>query len=156
MSELRVPTLALAAEVLCADGQTLIGRIFVPATASRHDGPMRPEEWLNDPAPFFPFLPDDTQVPLILNKREILAVSVAADTDVSASPDSAESPTRRVALELEGRRIEGTLVIDMPETQRRVQDYLNRPEPFVTVRDGDRHHLVQKERIARVIEIREG
>ncbi len=154
MSELRVPTLALAAEVLCSDGRNLVGRVFVPATSSRHDGPMRAEEWLNDPSAFFFFLPDSSQEGMVLNKREILAISVAADVDTSSGTEGS-SPERRVALELEDRRIEGTLLIDMPEGRQRVLDYLNRPETFLTLRDGDRHHLVQKERIARVIEIRE-
>ena len=48
MTELRVPTVALNAEVLCADGQTFKGRVFLPAAASRHTGAMRPQEWMND------------------------------------------------------------------------------------------------------------
>jgi hypothetical protein len=43
----------------------------------------------------------------------------------------------------------------MPEEHRRVLDYLNRPGRFLTLRDGDRHHLVQKNRITRVQETRE-
>jgi hypothetical protein len=43
----------------------------------------------------------------------------------------------------------------MPEGHQRVLDYLNRPDPFLIVRDGDREHLVRKQRITRVIEPRE-
>ena len=155
MSELRVPTVALAAEVLCADGRTFVGRIFVPATASRHPGPMRPEEWMNEPALFIPFLPDDAKAPVVMNKREVLVLSVAAASDFGDVVEGAEPPVRRVAVEAEDRRLEGEIVIDMPINKTRVLDYLNRPESFLTLRDGDRHHLVQKERITRVIEIRE-
>lgn len=155
MTELRVPTVALAAEVLCADGRTFVGRIFVPASASRHPGPMRPEEWMNEGATFFPFLPDDSQAPVILNKREILVISVAADADAGDVLEEAENPVRRVAVEVRERRLAGTLIIDMPHNQSRVLDYLNRPEPFLTLRDGDRHHLILKEQITRVTEIRE-
>jgi hypothetical protein len=42
----------------------------------------------------------------------------------------------------------------MPEEQRRVLDVLNRPGRFLTLRDGARHHLVQKNRITRVQETR--
>src|SRR5438093_12507852 len=76
MSELRVPTVALAAEVACADGRTFTGRIFVPAAASHHAGPMRPEEWINEPVPYFPFLPDDAAVPVMLNKHTLLLVTL--------------------------------------------------------------------------------
>ena len=155
MSELRVPTVALAAEVLCADGRTFAGRIFVPATASRHPGPMRPEEWMNEPTLFIPFLPDDGKAPMVINKREVLVISVSAASDFGDIVEGAVVPIRRVIVEAEDRRLEGEIVIDMPTNQTRVLDYLNRPEAFLTLRDGDRHHLVQKERITRVIEIRE-
>ena len=154
MSELRVPTLSLQAEVLCADGRRFTGRIFVPASASRHPGPMRPEEWLNEAAPFIPFVLDDGNG-MVLNKREILVLTVPAESDSGDIPEGADPQMRRVALEAEQQRLEGTIAIDMPENQRRVLDYLNRPEAFLTLRDGEHHHLVQKERITRVVEIRE-
>jgi hypothetical protein len=155
MSELRVPTVAVTAEILCADGRSFLGRIFIPVLSSHHSGPMRAEEWLNEPARFFPFLPDDAQAPMLLNKREVLVLSVAALADAGQIPEGSDSPVRRVAIEAEDRRLEGTVIIDMPHGHTRVLDYLNRPEAFVTVRDGDRHHLVQKERITRVIELKE-
>jgi hypothetical protein len=154
MSELRVPTVAMAAEVLCADGRSFRGRVFIPALASRHTGPMRLEEWLNEPTQFFPFLPDDANSPVLMNKREVLVMtfpSPPADED-SLEP---EIPHRRVAVECEARRLEGVLVIDMPSHLSRVLDCLNRPQMFLTLHDGNQHHLVQKERITRVLEIPE-
>jgi hypothetical protein len=154
MSELRVPTVALAAEVACADGRTFTGRIFVPAAASHHSGPMRPEEWINEPLPYFPFLPDDSGVPVMLNKHTVIAVTLQR-----AEGSEAEEPIgleRRVAIECGERRLEGMVHIDMPENQQRVQDYLNRFELFLTLTDGPRRHLVQKHHITRVIELGEG
>jgi hypothetical protein len=90
-----------------------------------------------------------------MNKREILVISVPAAADDGDIPEGADSPVRRVALEAEKRRLEGHLVIDMPRNQMRVLDYINRAGAFVTLRDGETHHLVQKERITRVIEFRE-
>jgi hypothetical protein len=116
---------------------------------------MRPEEWMNEPALFIPFLPDDQKAPMVINKREVLVISVSADSDFGDIVEGAVVPIRRVIVEAEDRRLEGEIVIDMPTNQTRVLDYLNRPESFLTLRDGDRHHLVQKERITRVIEIRE-
>jgi len=154
MSELRVPTVALAAEVACVDGRTFAGRIFVPAAASHHSGPMRPEEWINEPLPYFPFLPDDAAVPVMLNKHTVIMVTL----QVSDGPEGevAIGLERRVAIECGERRIEGFLHIDMPENHQRVQDYLNRIELFLALTDGPRRHLVQKRHITRVIEIREG
>ena len=62
---------------------------------------------------------------------------------------------RRVQVECRERVVAGLLVIDMPEGHQRVLDYLNRPDAFLIVRDGDREHLVRKQRITRVIEPRE-
>ena len=153
MSELSVPTVALAAEVVCTDGRTLAGRIFVPAAASHHSGPTRPEDWINEPLPFFPFLPDDAAAPVILNKHNVIMVTVQGAEETEG--EAPIGPERRVAIECGERRIEGLLHIDMPENLQRLQDYLNRNELFVTLTDGPRHHLVQKHHITRVIEIRE-
>jgi hypothetical protein len=153
MKELRVPTVALAAEVACSDGRTFMGRIFVPAAASHHSGPMRPEEWINEPLFYFPFLPDDAAVPVMLNKHTAVVVTLPGG-DLSEA-DEPVGRRQRVAIECAGRRLEGMLHIDMPENQQRVQDHLNRPELFLILREGPRRHLVQKRHITRVIEIRE-
>jgi hypothetical protein len=154
MSELRVPTVAMNAEILCADGRSFRGRVFVPALASRHTGPMRLEEWLNEPPHFFPFLPDDAEAPVLMNKREVLVMTFQAPPtdEESKEPDS---PHRRVAVECEARRLEGILVIDMPSHLSRVLDCLNRRQMFLTLQEDNRHHLIQKERITRVLEIPE-
>jgi hypothetical protein len=154
LGDLRVPTIALAAEVLDADGRTISGRIFVPAAAHTHDGAMRAEEWMNEPGEFFPFLPDDSAEPVLLNRHEILVLTVPAHADAGGVLEGAPLPERKVVIECGGRRLGGTLLIDMPEEQSRVLDYLNRPGRFVTLRDGTRHHLVQKNRITRVKETR--
>lgn len=153
--DFKVPTVALAAEVVCDDGRQFQGRIFLPASASAHSGAMRAEEWMNEPNRFFPLLPDAAPSPVILNKREILVVTVPASADREAGLEEVPVRQRRVAVECGGLRLEGTIVIDMPEAQSRVLDYLNRPEAFLNLREGDRHHLVCKARITRVVEIRE-
>jgi len=153
--DFRVPTVALAAEVFCDDGRQFQGRIFLPASASSHTGVMRAEEWMNEPSRFFPLLPDGVSSPVILNKREILVVTVPSSADRDIVLDEIHLRQRQVAVECGGLRLEGTLLIDMPEASQRVLDYLNRPEAFLTLRQGDRHHLVCKARITRVVEIRE-
>jgi hypothetical protein len=155
MQELRVPTVALTAEVFCTDGHNLHGRIFVPASVSLHSGPMRAAEWLNQPQHFFPFLPDDDDSPVILNKHEVVSISVPASADEGDIPEGVPSPERRVAILCGERRLEGTIALDMPQGQGRVLDYLNRPELFLTLRDGERHHLVHKRHISRVVETRQ-
>ena len=84
----QVPRLLRAAEVLCADGRVLRGRVFLPAAAESHPGAMRAEEWMNDPASFVPFLPDGEGRPVILNKQQITVVTVAASADHDEAMDA--------------------------------------------------------------------
>ena len=152
VGDLRVPTIAIPAEVLTVDGRTATGRIFVPASAHNHDGPMRAEEWMNEAADFFPFLADDAEAPVLLNRHEVLVLTIPAHADAGDVVPEGLEP--QVVVDCRGRRLSGTVVIDMPEEHRRVLDYLNRPGRFLTLRDGARHHLVQKDRITRVQETR--
>lgn len=151
-NDFKVPTVALVAEVLCADGRYFPGRVFLPGRALGHAGSMRAEEWMNEPSEFFPFLPDDAQTPVIFNKREILVLSVPASADKDDVLEEVAVPMRRITVECGTVRLEGTVVIDMPENHSRVLDYLNRPGAFLTLRDGEQHRLVCKARITRVIE----
>jgi hypothetical protein len=155
MSELRVPTLEFPAEAACADGRTFVGRIFVPATASHHSGAMRAEEWINEDGRFFPFLPDDASGSVLLNKQDVVVLSVAASADRDELAEDLGVPVRRVVVECGSRRLEGKLTIEMPLGQARVLDYLNRPEPFLILCDAERHHLVRKSSITRVVELPE-
>lgn len=152
MSELRVPTVAMVSGVTCLDGRTFHGRIFVPASASTHEGPMRAQEWMNGGGQFFPFLPDDAKSPIILNKKEVLMLSIESDPEQEAEEEAVDVD-RQVVVECGPRRLTGHLHIDMPPHHQRVLDYLNRPEPFLPLHDGHRLHLVQKHNITRVLDV---
>jgi hypothetical protein len=153
-SELRVPTVAMAAEVTCVDGRVFRGRVFVPASSSLHGGPMRAEEWMNGAGLFFPFLPDEAEAPVILNKAEVLTVTVGSEPERAL--EEAVDIDRGVQVECGGQVLRGHLHIDMPPHHSRVLDYLNRADAFLVLHDGDRLHLVQKQNITRVTEVREG
>jgi hypothetical protein len=148
MDELRVPTVAVPAEVLCADGRRLTGTVFVPAAASHHDGPTRPEEWINDGRAFFALLPEGETTPMILNKVQLVTVTVPIWPDSDFHADV----LRQVEIEAGGQSIVGTLHVDMPENQQRVLDYLNLAPAFVALYAGSRLHLVHKRHVARLME----
>ena len=148
MTELKVPTHATAAEVVLSDKRTLIGRVFIPDSSSQHSGPMRPDEWLNQDRAFFPFLADDSKSTVLLNKEQVAVLSIAAVSEDEAV--LAEAPLRAVTVEIPDRRIDGSVLMDMPQGQQRVLDQLNRPEPFLLLRAPDRWHLVRKSLVTRV------
>jgi hypothetical protein len=150
--EFHVPRLLRAAEVVCGDGRVLRGRVFLPATADSHAGAMRAEEWMNDDAAFFPFLPDGEGRPIILNKAQVTAVTVAASTDQDDTLEEVGPPVKHVRVECGALRLEGEVLVDMPVNHSRILDLLNRPGAFLNVREGGRHHLVRKAAITRVSE----
>src|SRR5512145_2923145 len=94
----RVPRLLRAADVLFTDGRRYRGRVFLPATAESHAGATRVDEWLEEPAAFFPFLPDGEGRPVILNKDRIAVVTVAAAADLDVTQEQAPAPTKRVRV----------------------------------------------------------
>jgi hypothetical protein len=146
-----VPRLLRGAEVLCANGRVLRGRVFLPATAQAHTGAMRAEEWMNDAASFFPFLPDGEGSPVILNKAQVVVVTVSAAADRDETLEEV-APVKRVHVECGALRLDGDVVVDMPADHSRILDLLNRPGAFLNVREGERHHLVRKSAITRVSE----
>jgi hypothetical protein len=148
----QVPRLLRAAEVVCVGGRVLHGRVFLPATAESHQGAMRAEEWMNDPARFFPFLPDGEGRPVILNKEQIVVATVSAAADRDDAMDAVEAKVRRVHVECGSLNLDGEVLVDMPVNHSRILDVLNRPGAFLNVREGERHHLVRKAGITRVSE----
>jgi hypothetical protein len=155
LSELRVPMVGFAAHVICADGRELRGRLFAPAEASRHSGPTRAQEWLNEPTPFFAFVRDEGGGAVLLNKHEVVVITLDAEADAGDVMAGVDVPLRVVKVECGERQFVGTIAIDMPPNQQRVIDYLNRFELFLTLRDGPKHHLIQKQRITQVTETKE-
>jgi hypothetical protein len=154
MDDYRVPTVPLTVELHCADGRRFAGRIFLPAQSSRIAGAMLPEEWVDTPQPFFPFSAEDGGHPTIFNKRDVVALTVKAEANLPPDDEeAADLALHGVIVEACGQRFGGDVLIDMPRNQRRIVDVLNNASTFVTVRDGDRHHLIQKRHITRVIEM---
>ncbi len=146
MTDLAIPTIQLQAEIRYFDERPLTGRIFLPQQAAHHEGPTRPEEWMNEGGPFFPFIPDSSDRAVILNKRYIVVLTVTAGYELLHLPEETGVSTY-VQVKCGSLELEGLVYIDMPDTNRRLTDWVNRPEPFLMLRDGDVRHLVQKSRI---------
>ena len=155
MEEFQVPTTPVEAEAHCADGVSYRGKVFLPASKSTHAGPMLVADWMNEPDSFFPFKSDTLESPIILNKRDLLALTVPAPQQPEVEPgDGPVLEHRQVALECGAMRLQGKVMLDMPAENRRVLDFLNRSEPFLSLIDGDRQHLVRRTAITRVFESR--
>lgn len=153
MDDLRVPTAALPVEILCADGATVLGDIFLPAFSSRQSGPMPPDEWTETAPAFFPVRSRAARTLTLVNRDEVVAVTVPAASNALNDDALVDSPVFRVAVETGRVKFEGDIVIDMPPGHQRVADWLNAPAHFITLRDGTAHHLIQKRHVLRVLEL---
>lgn len=148
----QVPRLLRAADVLLTDGRHCHGRVFLPATAESHAGPMRIDEWLEEPVSFFPFLPDGEGRPVILNKDQLLMLTVPATGDVDDTHAASPILRRTVRVECGARQVVGEVLIDMPADHLRVLDLLNRAGSFLEIREDGHRHFVRKSRVTRVSE----
>ena len=130
----------------------------MPANTSLHPGPMRPDERLNDEADFFPFLPSESAEPVIVNKRQVVWVAFDTRSFPPASTDddyeAPSSPEHRVSVDCQGRKVDGVLVIDLPQYKSRVLDRLNHPERFLRIKDGHFLFYVGRDHISKVVEIK--
>jgi hypothetical protein len=146
----RVPRLLRTADVLLADGRRFSGRLFLPAASESHAGAMRVDEWLEEPASFFPFLPDGEGHPVILNKEQVVALAVRHTGP--ADENEAGIPRRYLRVECGSLQVQGEVLIALPPDQLRVLDLLNRTGRFLEVREGERYHYLRKTRVTRVSE----
>lgn len=145
-----MPTVAMTAEVTLDDGRTLSGRVFLPAMAPRHSGQPRPDEWINQPTGFFPFLIDGEERALILNKGTVAAISFPVTRELSV--EGSTGFTSAVEVTWAGGEVEGLLLIDMPAERTRVLDYLNHTGQFIPLWTTATYHLIRRDSITRIVE----
>ena len=148
MNELRVPTVALPAEVICADGRALLGRIFVPAAASITRARCAPRSGSTIPAGSSRSCRTTRTGPFILNKEQLVVV----ERGPLPSEDAWGAGARRPRSSAGGGRWRATCTSRCPTNQQRVLDYLNQPPAFVPLYAADRLHLVHKRHVTRLTE----
>lgn len=153
MDDLRVPTISLPAEILCADGETVQGEVFLPAQSARQPGAMPPDEWVESLPRFFPVRSRATRDLTIVSRDTVVAITVPAASNCLHDDELVDLPVFWVAVDAGGRRFEGDIVVDMPPGRQRVADWLNAPPPFLTLRHGLTHHLIAKGHVLRVLEL---
>jgi len=154
--EYRIPKHQVPADVAVAGRAPIRVRLFVGDLAENHMGAERPSDVLNGPHPFVPAV-DGNGALLLLNVDSIMFVSVESswefDPDAPRAEDLAsdEAVVSRIELMLDdGSVLRGTVSYLLPESHRRLQDYMNGEQRFMIVRQDAVAHLVNKRRITRV------
>ena len=151
-----VPKRQVTAEVILPGQHPFTVRLFLNERAESHGGRERTSDVLNGPVSFIPAT-DHQGMVILLQRDSVLAVSVAAveehqedlPLDGDMAPEGLKSHLVDVVLE-DGTTIRGIVTYLMPESQRRLQDFLNTGDRFLALRQESIVHLVNKRRIAQV------
>ena len=151
-----VPKRKVTVRVVLPGQPPLTVRLFLNERAETHGGRERPSDVLNGPIAFIPATDHQGKV-ILLQRDSLLAVSFPANEEhqedlpppEALAPDDAKVVPIDVLME-EGTIIRGVVTYLMPESQRRLQDFLNTGDRFLTIREDDIMHLVNKHRIAQV------
>jgi hypothetical protein len=148
----RVPRLRVRARVHLAGRRLREVSLFLSETSDLHSGHERPSDVLNAGHKFLPALDGDTLVFLSLDA--ITMVTVAGDSEYSdeelllLEAARQQETDRGVEVVLDdGTAFSGEAAYVLPEGQRRIQDFLNTPERFFRLREGDYARLVNKTRV---------
>lgn len=156
VDQYRVPKRQVVAEVVLFGQPGTRVTLFLGENAESHAGPERPSDLLNGASDFI--AATETSGGYILLRRDALTcVSVPAASEFGSEGDRAEelaaaqATSMQVETTLEdGSKVRGTIRYLMPEGRSRLIDFLNLREAFLTLRDGDRALLINKQRIARI------
>lgn len=147
-----IPRVRIRAQVALAGRRVREVNLFLGARAQSHEGHERPSDVLEASRGFLPALDGDTVV--FINLEQIAMVTVAAELEYTADELAVleaarvQNTNRCLSVILEdGTMLSGEVAYLMPEGQRRVQDFLNCPERFIRLRDGDLARLVHKSRV---------
>ncbi len=148
----RVPRLRVRAQVHLAGRRLREVSLFLSEYSQLHSGHERPSDVLNAERTFLPALDGDTLV--FLGLDAIAMVTVACDSEYNDDELSLleiarqQETDRRVEVVLDdGTALSGDVAYVLPEGQRRIQDFLNAPERFFRLREGDHARLVNKARV---------
>jgi hypothetical protein len=127
--------------------------VFLGDGAAHHQGPELLVDLLAEPDDFLPVKNEAGEVSF-LRGDSISVITCDPALAGCARPAPELDTVLRVAVTLEdGRVLEGAVRYQLPESARRLQDYLNLPDRFVALESEDRFQLVNKRAIVRVTPI---
>jgi hypothetical protein len=152
----RVPKRQVPAQVLIPGRPPMSMTLFLSECAGTHAGTERPSDLMNGEQVFFPAT--DLQGSTVFLRRDaVMVLTVASVHELGDDPDavsplaSDEATQARLEVLLEdGSILRGVLRFLMPEGKRRLQDFLNLSDRFLHLEEGDRIHLINKQRIIRL------
>lgn len=151
----QVPKHTVQAEVLLTTGPALQLRFFLSEAAMTHEGPERPSDLLRRAKSFLPVNDTGGEGVSILRREAIMVLTISETDEIEpGDPDGSVlaggAGGRIEVLLVTGTKVEGELRYQMPEGQRRIQDFLNTGEPFLMLRSEGKISFVNKSHVVRI------
>jgi hypothetical protein len=151
-----VPKREIQVEVVLPAGPPMRLFIFLNERAETHSGFERPSDLLDGVNLFIPAVDDRGEL-VLLNRDALLMVSVAAEHELSHEDPTAEDlaveETTHALVEVvleNGMALRGLITYLLPPARRRLQDFLNSEDRFLTLKDSTFARLINKHRITRI------
>jgi len=143
----------LSTEILAtmADGQDICGRFYLADHAQSHYGQETMLDVLNRVGqPFVPFLMDDQQTVVLIQKSRIIGLRPSADESLVGLPtfDEDEKYWPPAQIYLAGKPLDGHAYTgDLQPEKRRLTDLLNDPAPFFRFETESGSWIINKNRL---------
>lgn len=129
MDDVRIDKNTCQIELLLADGNRIEGEVFLSLYGSRHLGPQKVIDLLQETSFFLPI--KTAAGTILVNRRQIMMVRVAAESEQDELMTLGHRRHLRIHT-LDRQEIEADIYVDMPTGFGRVMDYLNQPMKYYT------------------------
>lgn len=127
----------VAAEVVFVDGTSLAGNLHLQPGSAHHRGSETILEMLNRPESFFAVTLPSGEIALVAKAQTAV---VTCRSKVLRDDADRASIAKTVVLEVHGvgrEVMHGTASLELPPIHSRALDFLNEPERFFSLSDGD-------------------
>lgn len=138
MNQYRVDKREQPATLFLADGVVQEGMLYLSPFSQSHSGEQSLLELLRDREVFIPFRSQGGNFALI-NKEAVTHLRYQPVSDFE--PPYGDRVNVRITF-FGGELLQGSIALDMPEGQSRLQDYLNAAPGFFPLDSGDAHYIV--------------
>jgi hypothetical protein len=152
----QIPKFEAEVGLLLADNRYLNGRIFLPIVSSNPLGHMPLDDWMNEPADFFPFLPEKSKEAEILSKYAVVQAVINIELDLNEIYEMMEQTVwiERIEVRCEPyASVTGSVLLNLPPGRSRVLDFLNQPTRFFTVSNASKNYVIHKRYVTSVKEM---
>jgi len=156
--EYTIPKQRFTAEVVFSDGRTARLTFFHGQNAPTHTGRERPSDVLNGLSTFLPTLDAHDRL-ILVNVDALRMVSVSVDEEWTHALGDTEDDVRDITATVtgievtldDGSRLTGMVRYELPESGRRLQDYLNLGDRFLALIDHETIRFIGRRWVASIV-----